>query len=182
MVQIYNPKNFFFYKEKSIFFSYGRLGSYKISIPCVNDIIFYILSNILFFKKKKLLNMLPSFFFKSLSRFLLFLGISATAINNGYQLKFGPKGKRTRIHYSSFLFFFKLGYSTRISFLLPLDIFSNTKDKKEKFFNLRSLNYNSLSNTVFQISSFRSIDPYNFGGIMLRDGFFKYKKWSSKLS
>jgi len=181
MVQLYNIKTFFLYKEASTFFSYGCLGSYKISIPCVSIFLFSVLHDMLFFKDKKQSSSIPFAFLKNVSRFFLFLGTSSTAINNGYRLKFGPRGKRTRMSYSAFLFFLKLGYSSRISFLLPLDLISNTKDKKEKFFNVRGINYTSLSKTVFHISSFRSIDPYNFGGIMLRDGFFKYQTWSCKL-
>jgi len=181
MIKIYNIHAFFLYKEEVFIFSYSKLGSSKFVLPCSKELIFGVLYNIFFFEKKHSHKNNPYDFFKNLNKFILFFGTFCTAILNGIQLKFGPRGKRTRIAFNTGLFFLKLGYSSRIPFLLPFEIISNNKEKKTKFFNLRSINYNTLSKAISHISSFRQIDPYNFGGIMLRDGFFKYKKWNSKL-
>lgn len=178
MIHVYDSNRFFFYKEENYFYSYSQLGSFKIVLYCIQHMLFSVLGSIFFFRKK---NAKQNFFSKSSSRLLRSIGSLSTDILNGIIIKFGPKGKRTRVTYSNSLFFFKLGYSSRVPYLLPMNIVSSAKDKKTLFYNLGSINRNSITNSISHISSFRLIDPYNFGGLMLRDGFFKYSNWSSKL-
>lgn len=179
MIRLYDTNVLFFYKEESFIYFYGNLGSCKLSLQYLISFIFYISSRFFFLKKKTNHNF---FFFKKSNKLFCSIGSFSTYISNGLILKFGPKGKRTRVVYDQLLFFFKLGYSSRIPYLLPLNIISYPKEKKMLFYNLSGIDINSMSSTLFHILSFRLIDPYNFGGLMLRDGIFKYNNWSRKLT
>jgi len=176
MLKRYNKKDFFFYKESMYLCFFSRLGSCKLYYKSQTNYSFYTSNHFFFFTRLYGFSLLSI----QLSSFLRPVSSVLTSLFYGHRTKFGHRGKRVRMYYSSTLFFLKLGYSSRVPFLLPLDVLSFKKEKKIPFYTLLSLKSNSLSKCAFQISSFRLIDPYNFGGIMLREGYFKYSRWLKK--
>lgn len=176
MTYNYNSSQVFFYRESKIVFLASIVGSVKVSL-LEHAAFFFNSSQSLFLLKPRYRG---RSFFKQSSALVRKLGYLLTSVTYGFRIKFGPRGKRSRTYYDSNLFFFKLGYSSRVPYLLPLTLLGFAKPKKSFFFGIHSIRYCSLSSGVAQISSFRQIDPYNFDGLMIRNGYFKYSRWFSK--
>lgn len=172
MIYSYNASKVFFYRESTIVYLASLLGSAKASFDEASTFFFNVSQSLLFFKKKTH----ASSFFKHASILVGSIGYVVTSLTYGFQIKFGPRGKRSRAYYDSNLFFFKLGYSSRVPYFLPLTLVGSAKPKKSSFFGIHSLRHCSLSSGAAQISSFRQIDPYNFDGLMLRNGYFRYSR------
>ena len=113
--------------------------------------------------------------------FLNFLGPCVTSLTQGFFVKTVAKGKRTRFFYDNSLFFFKLGYQKRVPYVLPFNVTSSPKKKTKSYLSVRGLQHNLVSSSAYQLSSFRLVDPYNFGGLVFRNSFFSYQSWNSKL-
>ena len=121
MQKDYSVNNMFFYKEHNLLYLCSLLGSSKLLIA-KSDIILFVFyvscRNIFFFK-----NRCTNPFIYSNHLFNIINSISTTLVY-GYRIKFGPRGKRVRIFYNKMVFFFKLGYSSRIPFVLPFNLLS----------------------------------------------------------
>jgi hypothetical protein len=172
MAHSYNSSKIFFYRESKIVYIASLLGSAKFNFSVSSTSFFNISQSILLFKKRTY----GISFYKQASAILSRIGYIVTSIMYGFQIKFGPRGKRSRAYYDSNLFFFKLGYSSRVPYFLPLTLVGSAKPKKSSFFGIHSIRHSSLSNSIAQISSFRQIDPYNFDGLMIRNGYFSYSR------
>jgi hypothetical protein len=172
MTYSYNASHVFFYRESKIVYLASLIGSAKVSFVEESTFFFNISQSLLSLKKKSH----GSSFFKHASALIGRIGYVITSITYGFQIKFGPRGKRSRAYYDSNLFFFKLGYSSRVPYFLPLTLIGSAKPKKSSFFGIHSMRHGSLSSGVAKISSFRQIDPYNFDGLMIRNGYFRYSR------
>lgn len=172
MAYSYNSLQVFFYRESRIVYLASLIGSSKFRFFDNNSFFFYVSQSIVLLKKKTR----GCSFFKQASALIGKLGYLVTSVTYGFQIKFGPRGKRSRAYYDTNLFFFKLGYSSRVPYFLPLTLVGSAKTKKSSFFGIHSIRHCSLSSGIAQISSFRQIDPYNFDGLMIRNGYFRYSR------
>jgi hypothetical protein len=172
MTYSYNSVQVFFYRESKTVYLASLIGSAKVSFIEKHSFFFYISQSLFLFKKRSS----GASFFKHASAIIGKIGYLLTSVTYGFQIKFGPRGKRSRSYYDSNLFFFKLGYSSRVPYFLPLTLVGSAKTKKSLFFGIHSMRHCSLSSSVSNISSFRQIDPYNFDGLMLRNGYFRYSR------
>lgn len=165
----YTDSSMFIYNEGSFIYIIGPLGSTKISIFKYSTLSVFTVGYSIILLRKTIFSLSCNFF---LQKYLQLIGTVFTSLNYGYGLRFSPKGRRVRLSYSNLLFFFKLGYSKRIPYFIGLETVSSKKRKN--YMSIRSINYNSLSSTIHHISLFRMVDPYNYSGITIREGLFKF--------
>ncbi len=136
MINTINNSILFVYKESSCFYLQTYLGSLKIKLKLncmssisslglhVNKSVFY---NSTFFEKLK-------------SRLLDRLNQLTFSLVYGFNLKYKIKGLGYKSFFKDQILMFKLGYSHKVFFILPMDLISKQKKKKKHFIQLEVYN------------------------------------------